>query len=248
MKKPYTFGILVTTALMAAFALCSRAAYAQAVEFKPATVIGKSPPFEQFKVEGNCTWIKQPFGGADANDSWTNFGPNTVGTAAKALCALHPGTTIAVDPTVGHETVTNVMIRANDVSTELELLRVACGGLFQVHQIGNQAFTLESNAQYRPAPPKPDRAIECFNLMGYLLGKVSSAKGEKQNSTDLALANLREIILTSIHIFDPAMPDPQFQFYRDGQLFIVIGPQRAIDIAAKIIHAGDSLNFDHTKP
>jgi len=246
MKKTYTFGILVTTLLMALFAFGSHPVCAQAVESKPATLIGKSPSFEHFKVEVGEIWIRQPIGAADAK--WQFFGPATVGTAAKALCVLDTGTTIAVDPTVAQEKVTDVIIRANDALTELELLRVACGGLFEIRTLKNSAYALESNASNRPAPPKPDRAIECFNLMGYLMGKASPKEGEEQKSTDAAVEELQQIIRDSLHSFDPAIPEPQCKFYRDGQLFIVIGAQRAIDIAAKIIHAGDSLNFDHTKP
>jgi hypothetical protein len=133
-------------------------------------------------------------------------------------------------------------------------LRTACGNKFDINHDGinalagaeNSLYSLEANAVtfgHDPSMPE-DRAIECFNLTGYLTQvttptpeEMASGQDNRTMKTDKAVAELQEILGDAIESFDPALPKPHCKFYTEAQLLIVIGSQRAIDVAAKVIRA-----------
>jgi hypothetical protein len=210
---------------------------------------------EHFRVQDGNIAIRQ------TGKSWAYVGDATVGTAAKAFGLLYPNATIAADPSVAKEKVPDLIIKAGDLQTEMKILKLCCGSEFDVEFLGIMStggqisatnygkwvnsgawgFVPFGGARTNASPT--DRAIQCFNLTGYLMTRASDKKGQAQE----AVKKLQTIIVEAIKAYDPAISPPHFQFYADGPLFIVIGPTNAIEISAKIIHAGDAL-ADHTKP
>jgi hypothetical protein len=102
-----------------------------------------------------------------------------------------------------------------------------------------------------------DHQIECFNLTRYLerekglnkddtntnkaqsgaFGGGMSGPSPAAQAVAEAIARLQDIIQKSISDFDPSISQPHFQFYADAQMLIVIGPERTIEVAAKVIRA-----------
>jgi hypothetical protein len=250
MKKPTTFRTLVTTTLMAALALVpwhvdgQQAPGATATEGAQAT----APLVEHLKVEDDTVFVKLP--GRDWADG---LKPAIVGNAVKQLRRIYPEATFAVDPRVLDVPVSDLIVRANNPMTDLAALRASSGGRFDLHAEPNGLYTLAyNNATEFNTRPSADRQIECFNLTGYLrsemvIDKAGAKKSGGQAGTseadalarirDSAIVQLREMIEESIHDFDPLITMPQVRFYPDAEMLIVIGPERAIDIAAKVIHA-----------
>jgi hypothetical protein len=246
MKKPNMIRVLVTTIVsMAAFALAPWSAHGQQA---PVEVVreANAPLVEHLKVEDGIVWSKR---GA----AWINHDSATVGNAVKALHDLYPNATFAVDPRVAVVPLTDVMIRADDPMTDLQALRTSCSGRFDLHYQQKGLFTLEYNNSTEESPSKSnDRAIECFNLTGYLQEAKALDKAEANTNgapfggagfgaakshTSESVARLQDIIQQSITAFDASIIQPHFQFYADAQMFIVIGSHRAIEVAAEVIHA-----------
>jgi len=249
MKKPNMLRVFVTTASMAAFVLAPWPAHGQEASVEPPHAKEKAagPLVEHLKVEHGAVFFRWP------GKAWNNGDtPATVGTAVKALRALYPDDTFAVDPRVAELPLTDLVIRANEPDTDLWALRTACGGGFDLggapslHLLQHNKYT-EFNASKREV-----RNIECFNLTGYF-GRIISpedpkkqqqtdqakdqAKDERQRHTDEAIDKLQDIIKNTIADFDPTIAPPHFQFYPQAQLLIVTRSQRAIEVAAKVIHA-----------
>jgi hypothetical protein len=200
------------------------------------------------KVEGGHVLVRQP--GPD--QLWESVGPATVGNAVKALRELYPDATFAVDPRVARVPLSDMIVRANDPMTDLEAMRTSCGDRFSVHRglKGNATWMLENNDLTVDPSTGEDREIECFNLTGYLQREkaLDQEEANKKNRPVAGLADanqrradfvagLQDIIQRSITAFDPSISQPHFQFYPDAEMLIVIGPPRAIEVAAKVIHA-----------
>jgi hypothetical protein len=248
MKKPTTFRILVTTTLMAALALVPWHVYGQQAPAATPTegAQATAPLVEHLKVENGNILSRRASG-------WSTHGAATVGNAVKALRELYPNVTFAVDPRVAEVDLSDLIVRANNPITDLTALRTACGGRFSVHAEPNGLYTLECNAATEVNPPsKTDRQIECFSLTGYLRSEMVLDKdGVKKSSglattaeadalaakRDEAIMHLREMITESIHDFDPSISQPNFRFYGDAEMLIVIGSERAIEVAGKVIQA-----------
>jgi hypothetical protein len=238
MKKPTMLRVLVTTALMAAFALAPWPTFGQSTAIAPSD--------EHLKVENGDIWIRNP------GQPYAAVGPATVGNAVKALRKLYVNATFAVDPRVAELPLTDLVVRANEPITDLAALRTACGGRFNLGVEPNSLYTLQRNNSTDLDPSKKeDRNIECFNLTGYL-GRIITPEDEKNQQTDEAKAQakdkraqqtreavdqLKSIIADTIKDFDATIGEPHFQFYGQAQLLIVTGSHRAIEIAAKVIHA-----------
>jgi hypothetical protein len=240
MKKPNMFAVNVTTIWMAVFALAAWPACGQntpvATEEK-----ASAPMIEHFKVETGSVWERK-------QQRWAEVGPATVGNAVKALRDIYPEVTLAVDPHVAAVPVTDLVVHAKDAAIDLSALRTACGNKFDIDHDGTKTafYSLEANNLtfgHDPSMPE-DRAIECFNLTGYLTQvttptpeEMASGQDKRTMKTDKAVAELQDILRDAIQSFDPALPQPHCKFYTDAQLLIVIGSQRAIDVAAKVICA-----------
>jgi hypothetical protein len=235
MKKPNMLRVLLTTVLMLALVAAPWSACGQA---KPAA----APPEEHLKVEQGSIWVRQP------GEAWVRSGDATVGNAVKALRGVYPEITFAVDPRVAAVPVTDLLIRANQPSTDLEALRTACGGRFDlgdspIDPSGQQSSLYQlvyNNATVLDPSKKEDRDIECFSLNGYLdwRFKDQETKHEQQEQEAMKSINLlQSMIMQTISDFDGDIKMPHFQFYPEAQLLIVTGSDRAIEIASKVIHA-----------
>jgi hypothetical protein len=261
MKKPNMFRVLVTTVSLAAFALGSSPSLGQqtpaAIPQGGAVATLASPSLdEHLKVEGHAIFVKLPGQAWDRGSA-----PASMGHAVKVLRELYPNATFAIDPRVADVPVTDLIIRADDPMTDLEALRTSCGGRFSIVHEPNMASAsgaAEQNPLYsivynNATEAKPssgeDRQIECFNLTRYLEREKALNKDETNTNKGQpggfgagthaaeAIARLQEIIQKSIADFDPSIDQPHFQFYADAQMLIVVGPERAIDVAAKVIQA-----------
>jgi len=235
---------------MAAFALASWPAHGQAPVIQPPTASepAAAPLVEHLKVENGLIFAKR---GA----AWVDSGSATMGNAVKVLRDLYPEATFALDPRVADVPVADLIVRANDPMTDLAALCTACGGRYGFHAEAHALYVLQhNNSTDLKSPPTEDRGIECFNLTGYLQREKAHVRNEANHNngpgatsdaaeveaskrTAEAVARLQEIIQKSIVDFDPSLGQPHFQFYADAQMLIVIGSPRAIEVAAKVIHA-----------
>ena len=258
MKKPDMFRVLVTTVSLAVFALASSPALGQQTPAAapPDGAVAVATPLltEHLKVENGGVWVK-------AGAGWLQRGADNMGSAVKALREIYPNATFAIDPRVADVLVTDVTIRSDDPMTDLEALHTSSGGRFSiVHEpnLASASGVAEQNPLYSivansATDTKPsagdDRQIECFNLTRYLEREKALNKDETNTNKGQpggfgaaahaaeAIARLQEIIQKSIADFDPSISQPHFQFYADAQMLIVVGPERAIDVAAKVIQA-----------
>jgi len=264
MKKPNMFRVLVTTTSLAVFALGSSPAIGQqttvAAPQGGAVAVATPELAEHLKVENGKVWVK-------SGAAWVDRGEDNMGWAVKALREIYPNATFAIDPRVADVLVTDVIVRSDDPMTDLEALRTSCGGRFSiVHEPNfasasgaaeqNPLYSIVANSATETKPSAgDDRQIECFNLTRYLEREKVLNKDETNSNkgtggfpgamfggvaathVEQAVARLQEIIQKSISDFDPSISRPHFQFYADAQMLIVIGPERAIDVAAKVIQA-----------
>jgi hypothetical protein len=248
---------LWTIAFMTAFTLAASPTYGQvaAATAEPARASAAGPIVEHLKVENGSIWIRPP--GQAMVD--THQAPD-VGHAVKTLQTLYPDVTFAVDPRVAKVALADVIIRANDPMTDLAALCTASGDRFSVRQEPNSLYTLECNNFTDADPKNEDRTIECFNLTGYIGAIIPSEDGKEQPKTEAdkdhardlrrvqtsdALAELQEIINRTIADFDNTIKEPHFRFYPQAQLLIVTGSHRAIEVAAKVIHALPGQQWGH---
>jgi hypothetical protein len=254
MKTPNMLRVLVTTVSIAAFVLAPCPAYSQTTQANPAAPIEKlaaqggaqsaaTPPEEHLKVENGSVFVRRY-----AGQAWVSDNDATVGGAAKALRDIYPDITFAVDPRVADVPVTDILIRSDQPGTDLEALRTACGGRFDLDTGPIDVVSGRPSSLYRlvcndlteqSASKREDRNIECFNLTGYLeqTAKDQEAKQHSHFADGVTVAELQEIIKSTIADFDSAISPPHFQFYPQAQLLIVTGSHRAIEIAAKVIQA-----------
>jgi len=86
---------------------------------------------------------------------------------------------------------------------------------------------------------KPRRSVEVFNLSGYL--QQLPKQDEKAVSENV---NMLEVVINQTleqlkpeGFSDEDGPYPDFQFHRGANLFIVIGPPIAIEVARKVVNA-----------
>ncbi|HEV7926486.1 MAG TPA: hypothetical protein VGR14_14080 [Verrucomicrobiae bacterium] len=263
MNMPNMFRVLMTTTSMLAFTLGSFPALGQQTPAAapPGGAVATATPqiIEDLKVENGKVWVK-------SGTSWVERGSDNMGDAVKALREIYPNATFAIDPRVADVLVTDVIIRSSDPITDLEALRTCCGGRFSIVHEPNMASAsgateenplysiVRNNATDVKPPTGEDRQIECFNLTPYLerekvlnkdgtnankgpAGGFGGMMGQSGTRAEQAVARLQGIIESSIHDFDGSISPPHFQFYADAQMLIVIGSERAIDIAAKVIQA-----------
>lgn len=231
-----------------------KAASVAALTFAPCFAHGQeaqAAATEHFEIVNGHILVKQTPDQPWADKGWGEGA--TLRNAARALQFLYPEITVAVDPRVADLPLTDIIIRAEDPSTDLEALRTASGDRFDV--TGGQAdptgkgllYSLRRNSATDVDPTKTEsRDIECFNLTGYLehITKAQEAKASTSGgpspspqAMDESVSRLQAIINETIAGFDGSINPPQFQFYREAQLLIVTGSKRALVIAAKIIHA-----------
>jgi hypothetical protein len=248
MKKNNMFRILVAIVSMAAFALASRPACGQQGTLQTLREANE-PLVEHLKVEDGNIFKRLPIPGTN----WVNCGAAKLGNAVKLLRELYPNCTFAMDPRVAAVPLTDVIVRADDPATDLEALRTTSGGRFEFRYEQKGLFVLEYSKSTDVHPSlAEDRSIECFNLTGYLqrekatiVDEANKNKGQAGGTTAATsgplfaqvVEGLQGIIQKSIADFDPSLGQPHFQFYPDAQMLIVIGPERAIDVAAKVIRA-----------
>jgi hypothetical protein len=183
--------------------------------------------------------------------------PATLARIADVLRDLYPEVNIVLAPEVGKVQVLDLKLRAPDLPEALEALRVASGDAFVWRQgmtaggggalidpatgvavppapSESKLYVLSRN-EARPEAPRP--VVEVFNLSGYLehLGK----RNEKE-----IVASLDEIKMIVSDTLDRVMQGratvedmPRFQFHPGANLFIVIGPPEAIEVAQKVVSA-----------
>jgi hypothetical protein len=256
MKKLNMLRVLIAAVLVATFALGPRLVYGQQAKSAP----DPAPIVEHLKIENGEIWIREP-GQAMVNTHDSAI----VGNAIKALQKIYPDITIAADPRTINLSLADVIVRANDPATDLEALRTASGDRFDVKwdksvnprsATGNPQidllYTIRANTETDAHPEAEERIIECFNLTGYIQHAVdgelnrfnrdpkpdnAAEKDRVASVTDNALAELQEIIKSTIKDFDSSIKEPKFRFYADAQLLIMTGSPQAINIAAKVVSA-----------
>ncbi|HWV99759.1 MAG TPA: hypothetical protein VNZ64_08725 [Candidatus Acidoferrum sp.] len=183
--------------------------------------------------------------------------PATLSRIAEALRKEYPYANIVLAPELGQVQMkaVDLKVRSADLAQTLEALRVASGDAFMWHRDMGGATGIDPRTGLPAASPpgdsplyilerndaalagNPRRMVEVFNLSEYLarLGKTN----EKEIAT--SLEQIQQIVQTTL---DQVMQSrvqpgerPTFQFHPGANLFIVIGPPEAIEVARKVVTA-----------
>jgi hypothetical protein len=256
MKKPNMFRILVTTVSVAAFALCSWSARGQAAPTPAPQAVE-----EHFKVEDGRVWTKR--GTAWVNVGSDNMGGAVKALREiypSATFAIDPrvADVLVTDLIVrADDPMTDLEALQTSCGGRFSIAHDPNPNMSGAVPGRDELYKIEYNNSTESKPSKgEDRKIECFNLTHYLdrekaLNKdeTNSNKGQGgglgammmgRNAThaEVAVARLQDIIQQTLADFDPTAANQlHFRFYSEAQLLIVIGPERAIDVAAKVIQA-----------
>jgi hypothetical protein len=155
--------------------------------------------------------------------------------------------------------------RPDSVEETLAALRVACGNAFTWSRgwarpgLGGAGLPIDPTTGLPQAPPeeasslfvleptpgalRPGRAVEVFNLHGYLQNLPRHDEKNPQESAKALDQNLAEIqmmirqTLAMLRQDQPGLEEPQFQFHSGASLLVVIGSPEAIEISRKIVTA-----------
>jgi hypothetical protein len=264
MKKPNMFRILVTTASMTAFALASWPAHGQQTpaQAQKDGAQATAPLVEHLKVEKGSVWVKAGAAWlqrgqdnmAGAVKALREIYPNaTFAIDPRVADVLVTDLIIrADDPMTDLEALRTSCGGRFSIVHEPNI--ASASGAPEQNPLYSIVY---NNATGIKPSTGEDRRIECFNLTPYLQRQKAIDKDEANKSkgpgggpdadtrraeaehqrAEAAIDRLQEIIQKSIADFDSSIGQPHFQFYADAQLLIVIGPERAIEVAAKVIHA-----------
>ena len=189
--------------------------------------------------------------------------PATLVNVVDALREMFPEFNIAMVPDLAHVKVMDLKFRpADGGSTALEevltALRVATGNRFAWRTGAastNQSF-LDPNTGWAPSiaggspdltrlymlslsmdesAPQSKRAVEVFNLHGYLEQLGPNSDVERN------LEQLKEMIAKALVALNPdgsgGSDEPELQFHPGANLLIVIGSPEAVELARKIVTA-----------
>ena len=188
----------------------------------------------------------------------------TLGNVVDALRDQYTEANLVLAPGLAKLKVADLKLRAGRLLDELEGLRVATGGKFEVQAPASPVSTVDPTTglpregakpnvglfvlrDLRQAGPR-ERVVEAFNIGPYLewlgfewLRKHPNPNAQqKHDSEDEALREIEEIIESTITDFSAdsgEVQKPTWQYHRGATLLVVIGNLDSVEIARKIVNA-----------
>jgi hypothetical protein len=160
-----------------------------------------------------------------------------------------PGAQIVVGNDLGQLEIGDLQLRDAPLDLALQALSVASGNKFVVREQRSKEdpstlYMLETNQA--PPPPKPETTVEAFNLTGYIQHIKQSCPDTNKwdEAIQSSVDRLRDIIVSIVHeqeAFDKGTSGPEgprrFEFFKDANLLILLGPPDAVSTASTIINA-----------
>jgi hypothetical protein len=182
----------------------------------------------------------------------------TLGNVVDALRDQYTEANIVLAPGLAKLKVADLKLRAGRVMDELEGLRVATGGKFEIQGPSMSAQLVDQNTGLPVGGTKPnaglfvlrdprptgptERTVEAFNIGPYLtwLRMKPNEGAQKRSAEDQALDEIGQIIQQTISDFKGDSGDadrPTWQYHRGATLLVVIGNIESVEIARKIVNA-----------
>ncbi len=183
--------------------------------------------------------------------------PASLANVVEVLRDRYRQANIVLSPRLGTCTVSDLKLRASRLPEELEALRIATGNKFIVHPPAGPPSTIDPNTGLPvQAPdyssglfvleavrtPDSERVVEAFNVGPYLqwVREHPRDESQKEQRPEENLERIQKIVLETLQRFNPDSFDQNrvadFAYYRDANLFVIIGSREAVDIARKIIN------------
>ncbi len=181
--------------------------------------------------------------------------PATLRNVVDYLVELQPAN-VVLAPSLSEVEIVDLKLAGLRWEGALEALRIASGNVFiWSSQPPAEAIDPATGMPMRPtspgeaslyvlepAPggPRPhnERAVEVFNLSGYLAGKEGNQIAETLDELKLILGeSLHQVWAGSRPSPVPAEPVPSVRFHSSAKLLVVVGTPPQIEIARKIILA-----------
>ena len=189
----------------------------------------------------------------------------TLGNVIDALREQYTEANIVLAPGLAKLKVADLKLRAGRLMDELEGLRVATGGKFEIQSPSVAASTIDPTTGLPREGAKPnaglfvlrdppsvgprERVVEAFNIGPYLqwlrLSKHPNDVPQKNEIEEDALKEIEEIIYSAIANFRRDSSDveqPSWQYHRGATLLVVIGNMDSVEIARKIVNALPGMN------
>jgi len=182
----------------------------------------------------------------------------TLGNVIDALREQYTEANIVLAPGLAKLRVADLKLRAGRLMDELEGLRVATGGKFEIQGPTSGIQRIDPNTglpigdtkqnaglfvlrDFRPVGPT-ERTVEAFNIGPYLdwLRHQPNDGAQKRSTEDQALEEIGMIIHDTISDFKRDSDDadrPTWQYHRGATLLVVIGNIESVEIARKIVNA-----------
>jgi hypothetical protein len=194
----------------------------------------------------------------------------TLGNAVAVLRRAYPSANIVLEPGLEKILIGDVVVHGSEPDLDLEAFSVASGRQFFVESHsspysspgnvptpympmppavgggGKHEVLLVVKKSQPPPAPKPEIKVEAFNLSSFIANKTSSMKEEeRQKIIDLQLDRLESTIARILHgIGETSLPE--FYFYREADLLVVTGSDKAVEVARKIISSLPGQDFMRT--
>jgi len=181
--------------------------------------------------------------------------PSTLRHVVDYLVELQPAN-VVLAPSLGDVPIMDLKLAGLRWEGSLEALRIASGNAFiWSSQPPVEAIDPTTGMSVRPAPfgeaslyvlepapggPRPlyERAVEVFNLSGYLAGKEGNQIAETLDELKLILGeSLHQVSAGSPPAPSAADPAPSVRFHSSASLLVVVGTPPQIEVARKIILA-----------
>jgi hypothetical protein len=182
----------------------------------------------------------------------------TLGNVIDALREQYTEANIVLAPGLAKLRVADLKLRAGRLMDELEGLRVATGGKFEIQGPTSGIQRIDPNTglpigdtkqnaglfvlrDFRPAGPA-ERTVEAFNIGPYLdwLRRQPNDGAQKGKAEDQALNEIGKILEDTISDFNSDTGDanrPKWQYHPGATLLVVIGNIESVEIARKIVNA-----------
>ena len=231
----------VLTALAFAAALALPPAPARAQTNDPAKAQTNSPVQFDLEIQNGKLLMPGPdhsHGNADAN----------LGNIVELLREKHPEANIVMVQKVAGNRVDFLKMHAGRLTDELEALRVASGGCFDLRVFdpssAKKLYILEPSEKMLRAQAEEEESarrppeVEVFNFSAYFNQHRDSGMddGHFQILQNETIDKTKDIIRQTLASFEP-QDKMNFQFHPGANLLVVTGTQAEINIARKIINA-----------
>jgi hypothetical protein len=238
--------VVAAAGMTAALAQLSPSASAGQPTLAPPGTMANNPASSGYNLEVVDGKLILPAGKVEA----------TLGNVIDALRDQYTEANLVLAPGLAKLKVADLKLRAGRLMDELEGLRVATGGKFEIQGPNNPGpvqvdpttglpigGTTSNGGLFvlrDPRPTRPtERAVEAFNIGPYI-DWLRHNDGQKRDTEDQALNQIGKIIQDSIEDFKADSGDadrPTWKYHPGATLLVVIGNIESVEIARKIVNA-----------